>query len=178
MTMMKKLLIASFGLIFSVAAFADFTGQTVTVEYVTATEPGEDPLTIAAQDTTSVAVPGTTTFNFDGNVNCDITITANVITVGNCDFGPFGNAGGITFNGFRFTQDAAAPDITGPAPNNADSIAVNLIGQTLTGTTTATVTVTFAAAPASQAIPAVAPLGLWLLGLLLAGVGYRAHRRR
>lgn len=177
--MMKKLLIASFGLVFSVVAFANFSGQTITVEYVTAL-PTEDPLAVGALDTTSVAVPGTTTFTFNGPppVDCDITITATQITVGNCNFGPFGDLGGVDFNGFRFTQAAAAPDITGPAPNSADSIAMNLIYLDLQGSTTAVLNVTFAGPVNASSVPVLAPLGLWLFGLLIAGVSYRAHRRR
>lgn len=187
--MIKKSLIFAFGLVYSLVAFADFSGQTITVDYVLATEPAEDPLTVVAQPgttPTSLLVPGNADFNFDGNVNCNIAITATQITIGSCDFASFGSAGGVTFNGFRFTQNAAAPDITGATPSgsvtavieNADSIAVNLITQDLQ-TGTAVLDVTFAAPVVNTSpVPVLAPLGLWLLGLLIAGVSYRAHGRR
>ena len=184
--MTKKLLVFAFGLVNSMVAFADFSGQTIAVDYLTAIDP-TDPLVAPAENSTTITVPGSTAFTFDGGVTCTIAIDATQITINACNFSTFGTAGGVTFNGFRFTQAAAALDITAVTPSgpvtavtsNADSIAVNLINQNLQAGT-AGLTVTFAApvVNGSQPIPAVGPLGLGLLGLLLAGISYRSHRRR
>lgn len=184
--LIKKILTFAFGVLFSTVVLADFQGQTVTLEYVTATAPA-DPLVVPGQDPTTVTVPGNITYPFDGGVNCDIAVSATQIVVGPCDFGPFGSGGGVTFNGFRFTQAAAAPDITGVTPtgpvtsvgSNADSIVVNLINQNLNDATVM-LDVTFAAPVGNQAqsIPVLSPVGFGLFGLLMAGVSYWARRRR
>ena len=184
---MKKLLTLVFGLGFSTVVFADFAGQTIGVDYVAT---AGDPLSVAAMDTTSVAAPSATGFAFDGPppVNCNIAVAATQITIGPCDFGPFGDGGGaITFNGFRFTAQNAT--ITGVTPPGAvpptttpttptDTIIVNLIGQNLLDPPPVVLDVTFAAAPGGLSIPVLPPLALAAVGALLAGLGARQVRRQ
>jgi hypothetical protein len=172
--MMKKWVVFAFGLAYSMVAFGSFTGQTVQVEWL---------LDAAVMGTISIPAPGSATFAFDATQSCVITVNDAQIAVDSCvGFTNFGNCGGgCTFNGFRFTQlGASPPAITAVTPPgtvvDANSILANLIGLSWP----VTLDVTFAAPVVnrSQPIPVLAPLGLWLFGLLLAGVSYRAHRRR
>jgi len=184
--LIKKILTFAFGVLFSTVVLADFQGQ-LTLGYVVT--PPNDPLVGQVEDERTVPVSGSIQYTFDGGVTCTISVTsATQIVIGPCDFGPFGNGGGnVTFNGFRFTQAAADPDITGVTPtgpvtsvnSNADSIAVNLINQNLNDATVM-LDVTFAAPVGNQAqsIPVLSPVGFGLFGLLMAGVSYWARRRR
>ena len=179
--MIKKLLAFAFGLIYSMVAFADFSGQTVLVEYMQDTN---------VLGSVGIDAPGSGVIDAGGGNSCNFDITATEITIG-CTFSVFGNPGGITFHGFRFTQQGASPPaITGVTPQgtveNANTILVNLYDQAAPQETPLVLTVTFAApvapgapvAPHAQSVPALTPLGLGLLGLLIAVVGYRAQRRR